>query len=187
MPREIVVDLRGAPPAQGGGVDHIPPDLYRLKCTRAEQKKSSTDKDMIVASFRVVGGDHNGARLMENFVMQGESKFGLQRLHAFLLAINLPVKEARFKLDLDLLTDKECMGEVVDNKIPAKDGKPERISSTVNAFLPVPSKAAAAKNGATAPAAAAPAAEEDEPESVSVTVEASGEAEVEDEVEDLFK
>lgn len=160
MANIITLDLRDAPPAQGGGLDYVPPGTYRLRVDSTVYGNAKTSgRPMITISFRIAEGPHQGGRLNDRFTLptnDKDSKFGLQRFHAFLLALGAKVSQTAFKLDLDSLENKLVTAEVVDNKMPAStsdDGRSfsERTVSRVAEYV-IPTRAPATP----APAPAAP-------------------------------
>lgn len=212
MADEVIVDLRGAPPAQGGATsDYIPRACYPFRVSKAEVVQTKTGKTMVTVMIRVVTGDYVGRQIKDQFVFPkspDESKFGVQRFHAFMLACGLPVKpETRFKLPLATLVNKGLYADVDDDEIPASDdGKyPAKKISKPTAYYSVAeikaqaNGAAAAPEAVTTPAptpAPAPTPEpEPEPEEALADLEpvaaaapaANGTATVEDDIDDLFK
>lgn len=161
MSREVTFDFTGAPPAQGGGTqDHIPPGRYIIRLEEITDGRAKTGKRMVTANFKVAGqmvegkavrGEYEGKRLVDRFVLDTEQKFGFQRLHAFLLALKLGVKETTVSVDLDLLINRVCEAQVEDDKIPANDSYAERETSRINAYYAIEQS----KNGTAAPTKAA--------------------------------
>lgn len=141
MPNIIEVDFREAPPTQGGAqTDHIPPGRYALKVERAESGVSTTKKPMLTFHFKVAQGEYAGKRVRGNFVLpadESDSKLGLQRFHAFVLAFGAKVGERKFKLDIDQFVGKVIAADVADNTIEANGRYPTRIVSTPEAYYPV--------------------------------------------------
>jgi hypothetical protein len=112
---------------------------------------------MVKASWEVAtAGEEQGKRLRDNFVLEGESRFGYQRFHACLLALGVKVEQKSIRLDLERLGDRLCEAVVVDEKIPATDNYAERQGSKIVAYYPI--EAANGKKPAAAVPAAAPAA-----------------------------
>lgn len=157
MSNVIELDFRGAPPAQGGGgTDVVPAGRYPLRVDRVEQSKTNAGRSMIVVHFKVAVGEYAGSRLRDRFVLPSspdDSKFGLQRLHAFIVAFGSEIGERKVKLDLDQFVGKVVLADVQDNSIPATDRYPERKTSEPIAYhnastasqsgtRPVPSQAA---------------------------------------------
>lgn len=142
MPRTVVLDFTDAPPAQGGGgFDHVPPGRYAIKLTQiSEERAKSSNRKMIVARWEVATGDQTGKSLSDRFVVEGDAKFGRQRLHACLLALTLPVAQKKIKIDLDTLSGRSCVALVVDEEIPASENYPSRMGSRIQAYFPIESK-----------------------------------------------
>lgn len=170
MARTVVLDFSDAPPAQGGGgFDHVPPGRYAVQLTRiSEERAKSSNRKMIVAQWEVVQGEQTGKSLSDRFVIEGDAKFGRQRLHACLLALMLPVQQKKIKIDLDTLGGRTCTALVIDEEIPASENYPSRMGSRIQAYFPIESPNGAAPKAtapkAAAPKAAAPAAPASEPE-----------------------
>lgn len=189
MARTVKLDLRGAPPVTGGMRDHIPPGTYRVKVVNVDDGTSKSGKRMWTASYKVSEGDQYGSNLGDNFVLEDNSgqpsKMGLGRLHHFLLCLGVPAKEAQFNIDLDMLTDRECIVDVQDEEFESNGQK--RQSSAIKGYKPLKAEAPKAPEQ---PAAPAPAPEPEiptgpGPESISLGSE-TAEA-VEEEIDDLFK
>lgn len=198
MPRLVTFDFTDAPPAVGGGSsDHIPPGEYKLKVEKVEDGTSSNGKRMVTASFRVAAGDFEGKRLVERFVLQseqGKTAFGLQRLHAFLLSLNLPVQQKATKLDLDKLEGLTFVADVYDDEQPARDNYQARTVSKVGVFRFEQARKSTEKPAAptVAPAAEAEAPAEavapaPDPAPVVAAPAQTDLAAVASEIDDLFK
>ena len=143
MAREVIVDLRGAPPAQGGGGSaKIPEGRYPFRVEKGDTDVTQAGKSRITIWLRVAGGEFKGKRIRDDFIFPkspDDSKFGAQRFHAFLLAAGAPAKEARFKVDLDWFTNRPIFADIEDNEMPASpDGKyAARITSRRGAYYSV--------------------------------------------------
>lgn len=175
MSRVIEIDLTGAPPAQGGVTsDHIPEGRYRLRVEDITEGTSQGGKRMITAVFRTFGQPNdelNNKRLIDRFTFpskEDDSLFPIQRLHACLLALGLPVEAKKQKIDLDKQIGKTCDADVIDEEAPARGNFPPRVYSKPNAYFPIDApagaKTAAPAQAATPPppaAAPAPAPEVD--------------------------
>lgn len=156
----MTFDFTDAPPAQGGqSSDHVAPGRHTLRLTDwQEQTARTSGNKMQVIKLEVVSGPDQGKTLIDRFVTGSESKFGLQRLHAFLLALQLPVKQKQVKLDVDRLIGRLTIGQIVDEVVPANDQYPERLQSKIVAYYAVEGAAPAPEAAvADAPAAPAPA------------------------------
>jgi hypothetical protein len=53
----------------GEGFRPIPPGPYTVECEKAEATTSSTQKPQIRVTLRVLGGDHNGRKLFDQFTL----------------------------------------------------------------------------------------------------------------------
>lgn len=160
MPRPVTVDFTGAPPAQGGGrADHIPPGRYPFRITRVEDTKSRQGNRMWVVTGRVHEQHPTEAnkRLLDHLALESASgsKFGLQRAHAFLVALGSPPGERSVTIDLDNLNNVACYVDVVDEIMEATDQYDARVTSRIVAYH---HPSAFAQNGGekTATPAAAP-------------------------------
>lgn len=162
MARQMTFDFTDAPPAQGGqSSDHVAPGKHTLRLTDwQEQTARTSGNKMQVVKLEVVSGADQGKTLIDRFVTGSENKFGLQRLHAFLLALQLPVKQKQVKLDVDRLIGRLTIGQIVDEVVPANDQYPERLQSKIVAYYAIEGAAPAPEAVADAPVAApVPAAE----------------------------
>lgn len=208
MPREAVFDFTGAPPSQGGLADYVPPGRYPCRVFEITDGSSKAGNRMITARFEIANGEQKGKRLIDYFTLGvDEKKVGEKRLHAFFLAIGLPVGEKRFKLDLDGLVGKACFIETRDEKQAATGEYAERMNARINGYFSATAsngaQAAPAAPQATPVAAAAPVAApvaQPEPVAVAAAVETVSAAPAQaaappedvsvtaasDEVEDLF-
>lgn len=160
MPRYVQVDLTDAPPAQGSGGDHVPPGKYvlEIRLVSVETARSS-GRPMYTCQFSVAQGAEGtiGKTLRDNFALpqtQQDSKFGLQRFHAFMLAVGFTISKPTFQLDLDLFTGRKVVAEVYDDTIPASGGYQERLVSKISSYFPLSSLQ---QNGAAAQSRPAPA------------------------------
>ncbi len=205
----LELDFTGAPPQQGGGSDRIPPGRYALKVTEISQATSGNGNPMIRVSVDVASGPEAGKQLRDQFMVgvgKEGSKFGLQRFHAFLIALGAPMAQGKVKFNTDSLVGKVFEGQVGDKEMPAQGEFDARIVSEVRAYHKLGSGAVAPKTAApaaapaAAPKAAAAAApkpkpapapvavveEEPEAEAEEVTLDDSEAADITDEVDDLF-
>lgn len=193
---QIKVNFSGAPPVTGGGFrDHIPQGRYRMSVASLEDTTSKSGKRMISGSYKVSYGEHTGANLGDNFVLEDNdkqpSKMGLGKLHHFLLCLGLPVREGPIAFDSERITGLEFEADVVDENYNS-NGE-DRVSSNVRRYYPVskpqngngseqPSVPEVPADTATDTEAKVDAAES--PWETSAEVSSST---VEDEVQDLFK
>lgn len=163
MPRTAVWDFTDTPPEQGGPrSDRIPPGRYVLRVTDCKDGTTRAgDKQMVTTWFEVAQGDMIGKRLVDRFVRTNPpNNFGWKRLHAFLLALNLPVQQKQVKVDLDRFTGMIVECDVQDEEQAATEEYPARINSVPRAYYvygspPAPAQSSA--NGAAAATVASPA------------------------------
>lgn len=131
------LDFGGAPPAQGSREDRIPPGTYDLRLEKMEKAKSQGGKPMARVGLRVNSGDYAGKRLSELFVFpvnEGDSNFGLQRFHAFLIALGMKEQTKAARIDGAAFVGRVCVAEVDDEEMPATDNYPARIRSRPMAY-----------------------------------------------------
>lgn len=132
----------------GGSREPIPDGDYTLKALEAEEKATSTGGTMIKVKFEVVGGEHNGHWIWQNFNVVNKSEkaqqIGRQQIVAWATACGKPNAD-----DTDKLLDKPFKGTVGLEK--GSGGYADR--NVVKAFLFETPDAPAAK----APAASKPA------------------------------
>ena len=157
------LDFGGAPPAQGSLADRIPPGTYALRLEKMERVIAKSGALMARVGLRVNEGELAGKRLSEQFVFPASpdgSQFGLQRFHAFLIALGMKEQQKAVRIDGSVFVGKVCVAEVDDEEMPATDNYPARIRSRPLAFYRVGDPNI--PNGAS-PQAAAPEPD-DEPE-----------------------
>lgn len=134
-------DFSKAPPAQGGGTDHIPPGPYQVRAVKAAETKSNEGKPQVTVNFKVTKGEQADRRLTERFTMptsDKDSAFGLQKLHAMLLAMGFKVDtKKKMKLQLATIEGKTCMVEVRDNTYETGKGDKKRtvVTSQIDTFI----------------------------------------------------
>lgn len=139
----------------GGSYDPVPEGDYVLKALESEEKDTASGGQMIKVKFEVVGGDHNGRWVWQNFNTINKSdvaqRIGRQQLVAWATACGKPDCD-----DTDKLIDKKFNATVAIE--PAKGGY--AASNKIKAFLfaSTEEKPAAAKTPAAKPAVKAPAA-----------------------------
>src|SRR3990172_1109690 len=115
---------------------------------------------MARVALRVNDGDMAGKRLGELFVFpvkEDDSRFGLQRFHAFLIALGMKEQSKAVRIDGKQFTGRTCIAEVDDEEMPATDSYPARVRSRPLAFYRIDDPEAPPVNGAV-PQASAPAA-----------------------------
>lgn len=186
----ISIDFTGAPPTNETGMSaRVDPGTYRLKVADASHRQVRNDKTMITVTFKIAAGKYVGRQIKDTFVLPrpgtDDSRLGLQRFHAMLVAITGKEVSGNAKLDLATLKTKELVADLDDDVIPARDQYKETIVSkpvVYHAKGKTPSAApAASTNGvgtqeqaaatepAAAPAAVSEAEEPASPEPVAAT------------------
>lgn len=137
------LDFGDAPPAQGASYDRIPPGTYGIRLEKMERVTSQSKKPMARVGLRVDEGPFAGKRLGEQFVFPAsadDSKFGLQRFHAFLVALGMKEQTKAVRIEGNKFLGRTCIAEVDDEEIPAvydEDGEqkyPARVRSRTLAF-----------------------------------------------------
>ncbi len=72
----------------------VPSGTYRVKCTEAEDKATSTGGEMIAARFQICEGDHKGRLIWHNFNVRNKSpqaeRIGRQQVEAWKKAAGKP-------------------------------------------------------------------------------------------------
>jgi hypothetical protein len=142
-----------------GNYDPIPEGDYVLKALESEEKDTASGGQMIKVKFEVVGGEHNGRWVWQNFNTVNKSdaaqRIGRQQLVAWATACGKADCD-----DTDKLIDKKFNATVAVE--PAKGQY--AASNKIKAFLfarddkPAAAKAPGAKPAAAKTPAAAPAA-----------------------------
>lgn len=138
MANVITLDFRNAPPASGGGTDHVAPGKYMVTIAKGERGTTAKGAPMVTLRYTIARGSETGKRLSDRFpfpLTAEDSNFGQQKLHAALLAagIKVPTDKA-FKLDIDKILGKQLAVEVGDNSYKDKNGN-ERINSQINDYI----------------------------------------------------
>ena len=172
MPNIVTIDFQGVTPMNGGmGSDHIPPGKYAFKVSRLVSGQARSGATMMTGTFSVASGPMAGKRIIERFVLpkdENDQKIGISRFYAFLLALGVKIRtDAAMRFDMDALTDRPFIGEVVDNEREANDKYPARTESSIDSFHPI-GEATAGAAPAPAPVAAAPVAPAPAPVAVAV-------------------
>jgi hypothetical protein len=95
----------------GGNYDPIPEGEYTLMCLDAEEKETQSGGQMIKAKFEVVGGEHSGRWLWQNFNIINKNpkaqQIGRSQLVAWAAACGRPDAD-----DTDKLLNKNFRAEV---------------------------------------------------------------------------
>lgn len=156
MARIAAFDFTDAPPAQGGGDDYIPPGDYVFTVAKIEDGSSKAGKRMITVTLTVGAGDHKGSKLTDRFTFgnPGDSKFPIQRFHAFLLALGAKISNPKIQVDLDALERRSVRGTVKD-ETSVYQGE-ERTQSRIVAYYSMTALATAVPVAEAAPAEAPP-------------------------------
>lgn len=97
----------------------LPEDQYPVRVAEAEMDESSTGNDMLKVTYEVTEGEHEGAKLYDNFSF---SKGALWKLAQMLIAAGYEdVEDEDLDLDLDELIDSELTVEVAHEKYEGKN------------------------------------------------------------------
>jgi hypothetical protein len=152
---EIILDFEGAPPNQRGGLTLIPPGPYQLVVTASRADRSGRGNKEVVVDLEVSDGPYVGETFTDYFAPvppEGDdSKVGLQRFHAFLLACRFrpPV---RSKFIVESLKGRKCVANVYTTQMRATEQYPEpRDISRIRSYE-IPDGTAAAVAAPAAPA-----------------------------------
>lgn len=144
MPNILTLNFDDAPPAQGGGAVHVPPGEYVFKVGAVKIGTTKAGATMVNTEYVIAEGPHKGVKLYDRFPFPktpADSKFGMQRMHAFLLALGARIPAGSFKFNFDSLTNKVVVCMVRDAKLDAigspndADYKPERTVSSPSEYF----------------------------------------------------
>jgi hypothetical protein len=145
------VDVNDIP---SGNYDPIPDGEYTLVALDAEEKSTASGGEMIKVKFEVVGGEHNGRFIWQNFNIVNKSemaqKIGRQQLVAWATACGKADCD-----DTDKLIGKKFQAEVDTQKGTGGYKDSNRVRAFLFAAEEKPARAAAkaaAPAKATAPA-----------------------------------
>ena len=165
-----------------------------------EQKSKNGGKPMLKLTVELAAsGEHKGKRLVDYFVIDGATKFPMQRLHAMLLAAGFVVKTAKLAIDLDQVSGKAMRIETKDEVQQATEQYAERTNSRIVAYHTLkPTAAAPVQEAASAAPTSAPEPEPEATEVVEAPEAGKPAAEAEDvadvgapseveDIDDLFK
>lgn len=102
---------------------------YRVVVEDAEPDTAKSGNAMINVWFRIQGGEHDGATIVDRFVLTEKSMF---RIVMFMQALGIPTPKKRVGLNL-----RQVIGRVLD--IDVEDGEPYngRVKSEVRGYLKV--------------------------------------------------
>lgn len=115
----------------------VPEGRYRVAVEDVEEGKAkSSGNTMINVWFRVVGGEQDGATIIDRFPITDNALF---RLVDFMQALGIPTPKKRLQIDIN-----KWLGKQVD--VDVEDGEPYngRVRSEVRGFMR-PAKAAKAE------------------------------------------
>jgi hypothetical protein len=169
----------------------VPPGKYAVEVRNVAQEAArNTGRPMFTVILGIIEGEMKGKTLRDNFALPqtvSDSKYGLQRFHAFLLALGITITKPQIRFDLDALNNRRCVADVYDDTMPPREGYAERTISKVSAYFPVGAGAGtngASPNGtASAPAEPTPSAT---PEPAVIGVGAAEADAAGDELDELF-
>lgn len=141
MAEDLVIDFDDAPPAQGGGqFDHVPAGTYILKAEKGIQGMTSTEKPMVDVYFTVSEGNEKGRRIRSMFVIPRagteDSRFGVQRLNALLVACGLKAQSKKVKASalLKAVGGKKVVAVIEDRVLPPRGSNPGMTISDPTEF-----------------------------------------------------
>jgi len=158
---EIILDFTDAPPKQGAGITLIPPGPYAMVVTPSRADRSARGNDEVVVDLEISEGPYVGETFTDFFApvppKEGESKVGLQRFHAFLLACRFQ-PPVRTRFTVESLKGRHCIANVYTTQLRTSEQYPDpRDISRIRSYE-IPDGSAAPAPGRVAAAAAAPAA-----------------------------
>jgi hypothetical protein len=127
-------DFTNAPPVKGrASSDRVPPGTYELEAETFDRTPAKSGRPMITATCRITTeGPGLGRKLVERFTFplsSEDSSYGLQRWHAFLVALGMKERKGRAKLDLDKFVARGCVAEIDDEYQEANGQFPARTES----------------------------------------------------------
>lgn len=121
----------------------IPKGEYTIKCTDAEVKTTRSGGEMIAATFEVVGGEHDGRKVWNNYNIHNDSekaqKIGREQVASWARACGKPnatsfdeLLERKFIASIDIEKGKDgyadknrIVGYVMQGSAPAPKAKPQ--------------------------------------------------------------
>jgi len=121
---ELIVDLTNYKDRVGNRVN---PGRYTVVVEDAEMDKSKANNDMVNLWLRVVGGDYDGATIVDRLTLTEKALF---RIVGFMQAIGLPTPRKRFKINV-----RTFVGKTLD--VDVDDGEPYngRVKSEVRGYM----------------------------------------------------
>ena len=124
MADELIIDLSNYRDRVG---QRVTPGTYRVLVEDTEFSKSNAGNDMIILYLRVVGGEHDGATLVDRLT---QTEGALFRTVNFMQAIGLPTPRKRLKINRA-----KFKGASLD--VEVDDGEPYRgtIKSEVRSYM----------------------------------------------------
>lgn len=139
----LEIDFTGAPPAQGGGgSDYIKPGTYVMVVNSAKKTTSKgSGRPQAIVDLRVHNeGQFQGKKILDYFLLdRGEGEygaFGLQRFHAFLVAVGYTIGERKVQLDLEQLAGRPVVVQIDDDTLPPNEKFPDgKIISKAKAYM----------------------------------------------------
>jgi hypothetical protein len=115
---------------EGGGRARVPEGDYRLKVAKVKHTTSErSGNPMLVWTFQIVGGNHDGKNIVDNTVLVPKALFRLRQL---LEALGVNVPKRMVSLPLKKLVGKELGANLVDGE---PYGERNRVSSEVNEYM----------------------------------------------------
>lgn len=130
---EMILDLTNYKDRVG---NRVVPGRYTVVVEDAEPDTAKSGNAMVNLWFRVQGGEHDGATIVDRLVITEKSLF---RVVGFMQAIGLPTPKKRFKMNI-----KGFIGRTLD--IDVEDGEPYngRVKSEVRGYMRAVGASAAA-------------------------------------------
>lgn len=130
---KLTIDLSNYKDRTGS---RVPEGRYRVQVEDVEQTTASTGSTMINLFLRIMGGEQDGATLVDRLVLSDKALF---RTVNFMQALGIPTPKKRLSIDIN-----KWVGKVLD--VDVADGEPYngRVRSEVQGFLK-PAKVAKAE------------------------------------------
>lgn len=120
---DMIIDLSNYKDRVGA---RVPAARYRVQVEDVEATKSSNNNPMINVWFRIVGGDYDGATIVDRLTLSEKALF---RVVGFMQAIGLKTPKKRIKLNIQAFVGKTL-------EIDVEDGEPYngRVKSEVRGY-----------------------------------------------------
>jgi hypothetical protein len=124
MATEVIVDLTNYKDRVGS---RLTPGRYTVTVEDVELDKSKAGNPMVNVWYRVLGGEHEGATVIDRLTLTEKAMF---RVVGFMQALGFPTPRKRLKLDVEKFVGRKL-------QIDVEDGDPYngRVKSEVRGYL----------------------------------------------------